>query len=106
MVSSDGSFTPPEISAPVLVLRAGYGDGHAVAARMGVGLSDRRRPRGAPRCTQAAAAPGFRDLGAERAILAKTVLAGTGLERLGLLDDSGRPVDAAGVDGRASTACA
>ena len=28
IVSSDGSFTPPEISAPTLVLRADYGDQH------------------------------------------------------------------------------
>ncbi len=30
VVSSDGSFTPPEISAPSLVLRASYGPNHAV----------------------------------------------------------------------------
>ncbi len=30
VVSSDGSFTPPEISAPALVLRASYGAGHDV----------------------------------------------------------------------------
>ena len=30
VVSSDGSFTPPEISAPTLVLRASYGAEHAV----------------------------------------------------------------------------
>ena len=28
MISSDGSFTPPVISDPTLVLRASYGDGH------------------------------------------------------------------------------
>jgi hypothetical protein len=32
-----------------------------------------------------------RDLDAERALLAGTVLAGTGLERYGLLDTTGRP---------------
>src|SRR5947199_2419175 len=30
IVSSDGSFTPPEISAPSLVLRAAFSDGHRV----------------------------------------------------------------------------
>ena len=30
MISSDGSFTPPVISDPTLVLRASYGDGHDV----------------------------------------------------------------------------
>ena len=29
-VSSDGSFTPPPVAAPELVLRAAYGDGHVV----------------------------------------------------------------------------
>ena len=94
VVSSDGSFTPPEISAPALVLRASYGERHTV--QLGwewayrIGATTRRATlhvNGGP--------PGFRDLDAERAILADTVLAGTGLERLGLLDDAGRPVDAA-----------
>jgi hypothetical protein len=92
VVSSDGSFTPPQVSAPALVLRAGYGARHAV--QLGwewayqVGATTRRtalRVNGGP--------PGFRDPEAERAILADTVLAGTGLERFGLLDDEGRPVD-------------
>jgi len=30
VISSDGSFTPPVISDPTLVLRASYGDGHDV----------------------------------------------------------------------------
>jgi hypothetical protein len=101
VVSSDGSFTPPEISAPALVLRVSYGEGHAV--QLGwewayqIGAATRRAALHA-----GGGGPGFRDLDAERAILANTVLAGTGLERLGLLDDSGRPGDApastAGID--------
>ena len=101
VVSSDGSFTPPEISAPALVLRAGYGEGHAV--QLGwqwayqIGATTRRTTLRMNDGT-----PGFRDLDAERAILADTVLADTGLERLGLLDDAGRPVDVpastAGID--------
>jgi SNF2-related domain/Helicase conserved C-terminal domain/SWIM zinc finger len=100
VVSSDGSFTPPEISAPALVLRASYGEGHAVqlgwewAYRIGAATRRATLHVNGP--------PGFRDLDAERAILADTVLAGTGLERFGLLDDEGRPADApastAGID--------
>ncbi len=88
VVSSDGSFTPPEISAPELVLRAAYGDDHRVevgwewAYRVGAAI------RTAP---LAESGPGFRDLDAERAILTDAVLADAGLERFGLLDDAGRP---------------
>ena len=42
VISSDGSFTPPAISDPTLVLRASYGDGHDVLARLGVGVPGRR----------------------------------------------------------------
>ena len=93
VVSSDGSFTPPEISAPALVLRASYGARHAV--QLGwewayqVGASTRRialHVNGGQ--------PGFRDVDAELALLVDTVLAGSGLERFGLLDDAGRPVAA------------
>jgi len=90
VVSSDGSFTPPEISPPALVLRARYGGGHDLelgwewAYRAGERIH--REPLAPP-----AGGPGVRDLDAERALLAGTVLAGTGLERYGLLDESGRP---------------
>jgi superfamily II DNA or RNA helicase len=91
VMSSDGSFTPPEISAPTLVLRASYGADHAVDVgwewTYRVGATTRRAPLGSNGTT----APGFRDLDAERAILGETVLAGTGLERFGLLDGAGRP---------------
>jgi len=92
VVSSDGSFTPPEIPAPTLVLRASYGAGHAVEAgwewAYRVGDTVRRAALGAN-----GGGPRFRDLDAERAILADTVLSGTGLERFGLLDQAGRPAD-------------
>ena len=42
-------------------------------------------------------APGFRDLEAERAILAAADFTGAGLERFGLLDGAGRPADAHAV---------
>ncbi len=90
VASSDGSFSAPEISAPALVLRARYGAGHAVELGWEwsylVGSDTRRAPLpsdGAP--------PGFRDLDAELATLAQTVLTGSGLERFGLLDGAGRP---------------
>jgi superfamily II DNA or RNA helicase len=92
VVSSDGSFTPPEISAPTLVLRASYGASHAVEVgwewAYRVGDRVRRAALGAN-----GGGPGFRDLDAERGILADTVLSETGLERFGMLDQAGRPAD-------------
>ena len=92
VVSSDASFTPPEISAPSLGLRVRYGEQHAVELEWEwayeVGKTTRRAALGAD-----TGSPGFRDLGAERAILAGTDLTRTGLERFGLLDGAGHPVD-------------
>jgi len=93
VVSSDGSFTPPEISAPSLVLRASYGADHLVELSWEwsyqVGGAPRRAPLGAD-----GGGPGHRDLDAERRILAGTVLSETGLERFGLVDSAGLPVAA------------
>jgi superfamily II DNA or RNA helicase len=94
VVSSDGSFTPPEISAPMLVLRANYGADHAVEVGWEWAYQIGDNTRNAPMRSNGGE-PGFRDLDAERAILAGTVLAGTGLDRFGLLDDAGRPVEVA-----------
>jgi superfamily II DNA or RNA helicase len=95
-ISSDGSFTPPEISPPALVLRADYGRGHTVeldwAWAYRIGSQTRQVPIGI-----GADAPGFRDRRAERSILAETALAETGLERLGLLDAAGRPAEGPAV---------
>jgi hypothetical protein len=105
VVSSDGSFTPPEISAPTLVLRASYGAGHAVDVgwewAYRVGGATRRAPLARPE-----GGPGFRDVEAERTLLAGADFAGTDLERLGLLDGAGRPADGHPVSVGASTACA
>ena len=91
--SSDGSFEPPEIPPPELVLRAGYGAGHALeldwAWTYRIGSETRQAPLAA-----GGGSPGFRDRDAERAILAGTELAETGLERHGLLDAAGRPAQA------------
>ena len=96
VVSSDGSFEPPEVSAPSLVLRVRHGERHAVELGWEwvyeVGASQRRAPLAVE-----AGGPGFRDLDAERAILADTALAGTGLERFGLVEGGGRPADAPAV---------
>jgi len=96
IVSSDGSFTPPEISAPRLVLRSSYGAEHAVEVAWEwayqVGSTTRRAALGAN-----GGPPGFRDLGAERGILASVVLTETGLGDFGLLDPTGRPADAPAV---------
>ena len=53
-------------------------------------IGSARRTRHAPFAGNGAGA-GFRDLDAERAILARTDLTGSGLERFGLVDDGGRP---------------
>jgi len=94
VVSSDGSFVPPEVSAPTLVLRAGYGADHAVEIgwewAYQIGSTTRHAALGIN-----GGGPGFRDVVAERAILAGTVLTETSLERFGLLDDAGRPADTA-----------
>ncbi|HEV3359535.1 MAG TPA: DEAD/DEAH box helicase [Pseudonocardiaceae bacterium] len=69
VVSSDGSFTPPEISAPILVLRADYGDHHDLALSWEwayqVGGTRHRVPLDA-----ADTGDGYRDTDAERSIIA------------------------------------
>ncbi len=94
--SSDGSFTPPEISEPALVLRASYGAAHALELDWAwvyrIGSQTRQVPLGI-----GTAGPGFRDRRAERAIIAETVLTGTGLERLGLIDVAARPAEGPAV---------
>jgi superfamily II DNA or RNA helicase len=91
VVSSDGSFVPPEVSPPTLALRARYGGRHALelAWEWVYRVGERRHhlPLAPP-----AGSPGVRDLDAERALLAGTELAGSGLERYALLDEGGRPV--------------
>jgi superfamily II DNA or RNA helicase len=90
VLSSDGSLAPPEVSAPSLVLCVRYGTGQAVELgwewAYQIAESVQRTPLAPP-----AGSAGFRDLDAERVILAGTVLAGTRLECYGLLDDAGRP---------------
>jgi superfamily II DNA or RNA helicase len=85
VVSSDGSFTPPVISGPRLVLRASYGIGHALDLtwewEYEVGTAPRRTPiDGDPD------AVGYRDVRDERELVARLDV---GLEQLGLLTPAG-----------------
>ena len=81
VISSDGSFTPPVICGPDLVLRARYGSDHELEVSWEwayrVGDSPQRAPleAGGPD-------DGYRDLAAERALLAGLELP---LDRYGLL---------------------
>jgi SNF2-related domain/SWIM zinc finger len=81
LISSDGSFAPPAIRGPDLVLRADYGSGHEVEVSWEwayhVGDSPRRAPLEA-----AGPDDGYRDLAAERALLTDLDLP---LDRYGLV---------------------
>jgi len=96
VISSDRSFEPPEVSAPALVLRVRYSERHAVEIgwewAYRVGTSERRVPLAAE-----AEPAGLRDPDSERELLAAADLAGTGLERFGLLDERGRPARSAPI---------
>jgi len=69
LASSDGSFSPPEIRGPDLVLRARYGDAHELEVSWEWAYQVGDSPLRAP---LAASGPGdgYRDLDAERALLA------------------------------------
>ena len=91
VVSSDGSFALPEISAPELILRAHHGPGHVTELAWNwvytVGEERVEYELGA-----VDSAPGLRDAERERAILDSLDLSTTaGLAGLGLLDADGRP---------------
>jgi superfamily II DNA or RNA helicase len=98
VVSSDDSFTTPEVSAPQLVLRAGHGADHITRTAWEwiytIGDSTMRAP-----LRINGDGPGFRDPEAERAILDTLDLGVTGLAELGLLDVGGRPADGAALLG-------
>src|SRR5260221_1570694 len=87
VISSDGSFTPPVISGPALVLRASYGAGHdlSLAWEWAYQVGDAQR-RVLLHSVPAGPEAGYRDLNAERNALA-AALAGLELplDRLGLL---------------------
>ena len=90
VISSDGSFTPPAISDPTLVLRASYGDDHEVLLdwewAYQVGESHFRAG-----LHQSPGDAGYRDLAAEQALLNRLRLGGipenmVASSRLGGLD--------------------
>jgi superfamily II DNA or RNA helicase len=90
VISSDGSFTPPVISDPTLVLRASYGDDHEVLVdwewAYQVGESHFRSG-----LQQRPGDAGYRDLAAEQALLDRLRLGGipedlVASSRLGGLD--------------------
>ena len=84
VISSDGSFTPPAICGPDLVLEARYGNGHEVELSWEwayqVGDSPLRAPLAA-----GGQDDGYRDLAAERALLAGLDVP---LDRYGLLSQA------------------
>jgi len=81
VVSSDGSFTPPVISDPTLVLRANYGDDHALDLAWEWAYQIGDSPLRVP--LDQSADGGHRDLAKERAILADL---GLPLEDFGMRD--------------------
>jgi superfamily II DNA or RNA helicase len=89
VVSSDGSFTPPEVSAPSLVLRVNFRDGH----NLDVGWQFLYDIGGSTREVGLSGDYGseFRNPALERALLDGVAAGGLGLESLGLVDDHGRP---------------
>jgi superfamily II DNA or RNA helicase len=97
VISSDGSFTPPEISGPTLVLNADYGHAHDVAVAWEwayqVGDAVRRTPLG-----PGEAAAGYRDAEAERELLRRLdlPLRAFGLERSDPLTAGAGPAVPAG----------
>jgi len=87
VISSDGSFAPPEISAPELVLRVAHDE-------TGCDVSWEWEYRVGDRALTVAlddGDDGLRDPAAESALLTRLSLADAGLGALGLLDGAGRP---------------
>jgi len=89
VISSDGSFTPPEISGPTLMLRASYAADHMVEIgwEWAYQVGDSRLTA-AP--DQRPADAGYRDLDAEAAVLSGLDLP---LDRFGLLGPDPRSAD-------------
>jgi hypothetical protein len=87
VISSDGSFTPPVISGPALVLRASYGTGHdlSLAWEWAYQVGDTQR-RVLLHSVPGGAEAGYRDVNAERnALTAALASLDLPLDRLGLL---------------------
>jgi superfamily II DNA or RNA helicase len=93
VVSSDGSFTPPEVSAPALVLNVSHQPGHVTLLgwtfRYTVGDHTVDADLKAPNAGDRSAA--IRDRAAERELLDALDLDRPALKELGVLDAGGRP---------------
>jgi superfamily II DNA or RNA helicase len=90
VISSDGSFTPPQISGPDLVLHADYGDRHELDVSWEWAYQVGDAPLRTP-LESDGSSDGYRDLAAERALLAGLDLP---LDRYGLVSagPAGSPV--------------
>ena len=91
VVSSDGSFTAPEISAPALVLRAHYGAEHVVERRVGVDLPGGHRDQARAARQRRRRDPGFVISKPSARSSATRSWATQVSEQFGLLDGAGRP---------------
>jgi superfamily II DNA or RNA helicase len=97
VVSSDASFTTPEVTGPQLILTVGHRPGHRTDLDWAFRYTIGERALDAPLAgAGAAAGPGdpaaaIRDRGAERALLEAMALDRPALRELGVLDPDGRP---------------
>ena len=98
VISSDGSFTPPAIPDPALVLHASYRGGHDLDVRWEWAYEIGEYRRRAP--LSPAGDTGYRDLDAEQAIVAglDAGLESFGLRRMDAEPPHLRPVTLRGID--------
>ena len=90
VLSSDGSFTPPAITGPELVLQARYGGGHELELSWELAYRVGDSPLRVP-LEAGGQDDGYRDPGAERALLAGLDVP---LDRYGLMQGNGGAVAA------------
>ena len=93
VISTDGSFSPPQVSAPVLVVAAEYGDEHALALRWGWDYEVSGTRRALPLFGEEGA--GYRDRAAEAAIREGL---GAGFAEFGLADAAAGTASCTGLD--------
>lgn len=87
--SSDGSFSPPEVSGPSLGLRARHGKNHSLDLTWEWLYRIDDQAQAVPLAP--GIEPGFRDPDAERQVATAAAFDDSRLQRLGLLDEDGRP---------------
>jgi len=91
VISSDGSFTPPEVLGPALALGVTHAPGHSVEAGWAWAYRVGETIHRVPLSPAGAGESGLRDLEAEQAALAELTPIEPDIEHFGLLDDRGRP---------------